>query len=97
MGKCYKVNIETPNLFIVHKRRQLRTPVSITVPESEIELIKMKIRQIGTPDYSIEEIKENNYITPMESIEFKDEVIVDESFEKKPQSTSILDILLDEK
>ena len=92
MGKFYRVIISEPNMFIIHKGRQLRTPVNIKIPESELELFKMKIRQLGINEYSIDDFSEETI--KVDPVEIKEEIIVDESFESDDKPSSILDVLM---
>ena len=92
MGKYYRIKINEPNMFIIYKGRQLRTPINIKIHESELELFKMKIRQLGINEYSIEDFIEENIDTP--PIEINEEIIVNENFESTNKSSSILDVLM---
>ena len=95
MEKYYKVRVSTPNLFINHKGRQIRTPVELKLHESELDLFKMKMRQVGTSEFSIDEYNTDHNIRT-ENVIINDEIIVEEDF-NLDESSSILESLLKEK
>ena len=95
MKEFYRVIINTPNLFIIHKGKQIRTPINLKVHISELDLFKMKIRQFGIDDYSIEEYNELKY--DIASVQIENEVLVDEYPIEKEGSSNILEQLIKEK
>lgn len=95
----YRVNVITAGHTIVHRNRQVRTPVVFKeVYKHEIPLLESQMKSKSL-DYKIDENKEEEIVPDEVTVEVKDDVKIEELYpeeedEGKPES--IMDKLISE-
>jgi len=102
--KKYIVRVETPGKLIFFKNRKIRSPFTLEVSDSDLELLKATMTSSAIDKYEIKDYKEKeksenddvweNVIIPKDK-----EVVIEEMFikEENEPSTLLEKLLRDEK
>jgi hypothetical protein len=104
--KKYKVIVKTRGKLIFFKNKEIRSPFTLDVADSELELLRSTLISSAIDKYEIEEIKDTNtnpdddfwedIIVPKEKDIPIEELCVEQGEEKEP-STLLEKLLRDEK